>query len=54
MKLYGMKEEPEWLKGKCPYCHQSLGGIEKLKRKMKKIYKCKKCNSVIDERYIKK
>ena len=33
-------------------CYKKLGKIEVLKRKSKKVCKCKKCNRIIDERYV--
>lgn len=52
MFIKGFAAWPEWLKGECPYCFGKLGKIESLRRKARKICKCKKCGRIVDERYI--
>lgn len=38
--------------GICPYCRKALSKGEALKRKIKKVCRCKNCGKTIDERYI--
>lgn len=38
--------------GICPYCRKALSKGEALKRKIKKVCRCKSCGKTIDERYI--
>lgn len=52
MKLKGVAAQQEWQSGKCPFCYQTLGKVEILRRKVKRICKCKSCGRIIDERFI--
>lgn len=42
---------PVWA-DRCPYCREKLSKAEALKRKVRKVYRCKNCGKTIDERYI--
>lgn len=52
MNTNGVTAQPEWLRGKCPFCQEELGKIEIIKRKVRKICKCRNCGRIIDEKYI--
>lgn len=52
MNAEGIMSNPKWLQRKCPFCYEKLGKMEVLKRKTKKVCKCKKCNKIIDERFV--
>lgn len=52
MVNHKIAQEPPWRQGRCPFCYAKLGNVEMLKRKIRKVYKCKECGIVIDERFI--
>ena len=42
----------KWEQNKCPFCYEALELMEILKRKAGRKCKCKKCNKIIDERFV--
>lgn len=52
MSLNNVIPQVTFLQKKCPYCYGSLGGIEILRRKVRKICRCKNCGTIINERNI--
>lgn len=40
-------------KKRCPFCYEKLEILEAVKRKIGRKCKCKKCNKIIDERFVK-
>lgn len=43
---------PKYLKRKCPFCFEELGRIEGMRRRIRKVCRCKSCGSVIDEKWM--
>ncbi|MCI8785904.1 MAG: hypothetical protein HFI84_04495 [Eubacterium sp.] len=41
---------PKYLKRKCPFCFGELGRIEGMRRRIRKVCRCKNCGQVIDEK----
>ena len=41
MGAYNVMPQITFLQKKCPYCYGSLGGVEILKRKIRRICRCK-------------
>lgn len=52
MSINGVAAEWEWEQKRCPFCHEKLGKIAGLKRKIKKTYQCPNCHRKVDERII--
>lgn len=52
MGLNGVMAEPEWIKKRCPFCHEKLGIVAEWKRKRKKVCHCPNCHRKIDERFV--
>lgn len=52
MNSKGVVRKSEWEQNKCPFCYEKLEILEVVKRKAGRKCKCKKCNKIIDERFV--
>lgn len=52
MKLDRVRAETRFEKMICPYCYAKLGIREMIEKKIKRVYRCPKCNRVVDDRYV--
>ena len=53
MNAKGVVRKSEWERNKCPFCYEKLEISESVKLKVGRKCKCKKCNKIIDERFVK-
>ena len=53
MNLKNVVRQPNYMNGRCPFCYEKLEIVEAVKRKIGRKCKCKKCNKIIDERFVK-
>lgn len=52
MSFNGFAPKPEWEQNRCPFCHEKIGKIAGLKRKIKITYQCSNCHRKVDEKII--
>lgn len=52
MNKNNFHQSPPELRNRCPYCYEPISSAERIRRKVIRVCKCKKCGKIVDERFV--